>query len=118
MSTKTKTNAALAALAKVQVSEPSQTPFSSLTDSEPEKSPRPRKGGRAPEIMLSKPTALNLYPEDQDKIEEAISYLRSKGCQVVSKSRVGQLAIRELKLDEQTVAAFKKLPDYRNKKNL
>jgi hypothetical protein len=115
MSTKAKPNAALAALAKVQVLQPSQTPLAALL---PTATPEKRIRARAPETLLSKPTALNLYPDDQDKIEETISYLRSKGCQGVSKSRVAQLAIRELMLNEQTVATFLKLPDYRDKKTL
>lgn len=117
MTTK-KVSSALEALKKVEISQPSQTALETLPPAKSAKSTKARRGAKAPETVLSKPTALNLYPEDQDKIEQTISYLRSKGCQGVSKSRIGQLALRELKLDEKTVAAFKKLPDYRDKKGM
>lgn len=110
-----KPSAILDALSKVKIDEePSQALLSSLPAASREKSTR----NKVPGAGLSKPTALNLYPEDLEKIDEVMEFLRSKGCQGLSKSRIGQLALRVLKLDENTVAAFKKLPDYRDRKTV
>lgn len=114
MTTKSKTNAALEAPAKVTVEEPSRTSLSSLTPL-PFSQPAKTKGKASSKGLLSKPIAINLYPEDLDKIEQVISYLRSKGCERVSRSRVAQLALRQLAVGDTAVAVFKKLPDYREK---
>lgn len=105
-------------LANADLAQPSKTKLETLPAA-----PRPKSSTKTRNVVkvspeaLSKPTALNLYPEDLDKTEEVISFLRAKGCQRLSKSRIAQLALRQLKLDDETVAAFKKLPDYRDKKN-
>lgn len=113
MTTKTKPKPdqkALARLSRVSIPESSKTPLPPVAESVPAKAAIPTT-----EAVLSRPVAVNLYPKDEAKIEEVLAYLRAKRCKRINRSRVVQLALRELQLNDATVAAFQTLQDFREK---